>query len=425
MNTAIDIINSNDNIFLTGPGGTGKSYIIKAIMEEVGSDYICTASTGIAAIPIDGVTLHRALGLGLFKGKVSSLYSQMEKKKGLLQKWRSAKGLIIDEISMADISVFVRASKLMSLIRDDPRPWGGLRLILSGDFLQLPPVEVYQEKDETYVYLFEHPVWDLLNLRTVILDTPHRFTTRDFFDILSDARHGVLSQRLKDMVKLCNRKPVKHETGIVPTVIFPINKDVDAYNKAKLDKLPGKEVMYPATYRSTFNGQDILTKKDMKERLLKDTRAQDQLILKEGAQVMLMVNTLHDSLCNGSRGVVTSFDGVPVVRFLNGLELHVKPNTWNVGSPREVDGKLEWENHRITQIPLRLAYAATAHKTQGMTLDSAYLCVDRCFTPNHIYVMLSRCKDPEYIYINGWSEEIFSQCRPDKKVIDFYSKIKN
>jgi ATP-dependent DNA helicase PIF1 len=424
MDIAEQILNDRRNTFISGPGGCGKSYIIKAIMKQrTSGTTICTATTGIAAIPIEGHTLHRALGLGLFKGKVSSLYAQMEKRKGLVKKWREAQELIIDEISMMDISVFVRASALMSLIRDDPRPWGGLRLILSGDFLQLPPVEHYSDGGINYKYLFQHPIWEELDLHTIVLNEPHRFTTRHFFDVLNDARYGILSDRLKEVVKGCSRPPERHKTGITPTVIFSTNVDVDDFNNKKLAQLPGEEHKYEALFRSTFRGSDIPVKKEMKDRLLKDTRAQENLILKVGAQVMLMVNTLNDSLCNGSRGVVVGFreaDDVPIVRFLNEMELPIKINTWTIGSPREVDGDLEWESHKIVQLPIRLAYAATAHKTQGMTLDSAYLCMDRCFVPNHIYVMLSRCKDPQHIFIKGWSEQKFAECSPDKDAIKLY-----
>lgn len=422
------ILNSSDNIALLGPGGTGKSYLIKELMKENNGNMLCTASTGIAAIPINGVTLHRALGMGLFKGKVPSLHKQMEGKPALVKKWRTIDTLIIDEISMLDISVFVRASQLMSLIRDDKRPWGGIRLVLSGDFLQLPPVETYREGGKTYTYLFEHPIWKKMDLKPIILNTPYRFVSNEFFEILGDIRYGVLSDRVKDMVKSCIRKIEKHPTGIVPTIVMSINNDVDEFNREKLARLPGEEHSYSAIWSSTFRGEPIPMKKAMKDNILKSTRIQDNLVLKRGAQVMLMVNTVNDSLCNGSRGVVIGFgDGdLPLVRFLNGMELLIKPNTWpSFGSPREVDGELEWENHKVTQIPLRLAYAATAHKTQGMTLDTAVLCVDRCFASNHIYVMLSRCRDPKHMYIIGWDEDKFRECAPDPSVVEFYKAIES
>lgn len=431
MDVIKDILNSTDNIALLGAGGTGKSYIIKEIMKERKVGILCTASTGIAAIPIGGVTLHRALGLGLFKGDVMSLYKQLEKKKNLIRKWKTIDTLIIDEISMLDIGVFVRASALMSIVRDDRRPWGGIRLILSGDFLQLPPVEIYRDSDSgnAYTYLFEHPIWNSMNLRPIILDTPHRFVSKDFFDILSDARYGILSDRLKDLIEECgNRKIEKHPTGIIPTIVMCTNKDVDAYNKSKLDKLPGEEVVYECKWSSSFDGQTIPTKKEMKNYILKSTRTQEKLVLKKGAQVMLMINTIDDSLCNGSRGVVIGFtngdSGLPIVRFLNGMEIPIGYNTWSgFGVPRDTDKGIEWEKHTITQIPLRCCWSLTQFKTQGCTLDTAVLVLENSFAAGSVYVSLSRIRDPTYLYIRGYDHNIFEKCKPHTKVVDFYRQL--
>lgn len=422
MDLIDEMLNSSSNFFLTGSGGCGKSYLIKELKSKSDDGMLITASTGIAAINVEGCTLHRALGLRLFKGTVDSLEAQMRKREGLMKKWRSIHTLVIDEISMFDIGTFVRASQLMSRIRSNKRPWGGIKVILGGDMLQLPVIKKYKEDGITYSYLFEHPVWQEMDIQVRVLDTPYRYVSRDFFDTLSDVRYGVLSDRVKDLIKQCTRKPEKHPSGIIPTVVFSHNADVDGYNNEKLARLPGEEHEYIATFVSTFNGERIETTKERKDSILDHTRVSEVLRLKINCQVLLMVNTIHDNLANGSRGVVIGFDdnNVPLVRFMNGLELPIPLNTWDEGHPREIHGRLEWENHRVTQIPLRLGYSVSAHRCQGLTLDTAYLSLSRAFCPGHLYIMMSRCRDPQHMYLSGFDEKIWHKCRPDPSVVQFY-----
>jgi len=423
------ILTSKENMLIVGPGGTGKSYLFKEIKSRSDKRLLVCASTGVAAINIEGFTLHRALGLRLFKGTIDSLEEQMRRKDKLMKKWRSIDTLIIDEVFMLDIGTFIRASEVISRIRDDPRPWGGIRLLLGGDPLQLPPVKVYKVevdgKERSYKYLFQHPIWEKLNLSPIILNTPYRYVSTEFYDTLSDIRFGILSDRVKELVKRCSRKPVKHPTGIIPTVIMSVNEDVDTYNNYKLEKLPGEPVNYEAVFSCTYEGRNIPVTKEKKELILENTRVQEILTLKVGAQVMLMVNTIHETLANGSRGVVIGFndDGIPMVRFMNGLELPIPHNTWDMGIPRDEKGYTEWENYKVRQIPLRLAYAITSHKSQGATIDTAYISFSRVFCPSQIYIMMSRCRDPEYMFLSGWDEKVWEKCLPDKDAIKFYRSL--
>jgi ATP-dependent DNA helicase PIF1 len=432
------ILTSKDNMLIVGPGGTGKSYLFRHIKDRSDSRLLVCASTGVAAINIEGFTLHRALGLRLFKGSVDSLVNQMRKKKKLLSKWMSVTTLIIDEVFMLDIGTFIRASEVISIIRDDPRPWGGIRLLLGGDPLQLPPIKTYNEEEEiddsggdskkkrsSYKYLFQHPIWKRLNLQPIVLNTPYRYVSTEFYDTLSDIRFGILSDRVRELIKRCSRKPVKHPTGIIPTVIMSVNDDVDTYNNYKLGKLPGDPISHIAVFTCTYDGRSMPVSDEKKHMILENTRVQEVLSLKVGAQVMLMVNTIHDTLANGSRGVVVGFndDNIPIVRFMNELELPIPHNTWDMSIPRDEKGYVEWEHYKVRQIPLRLAYAITSHKSQGATIDTAYISFSRVFCPSQIYIMMSRCRDPEYMFLSGWDEKVWEKCLPDKDAIEFYRSL--
>ena len=514
------------NIFLTGAGGVGKSFQSERIIEYLKQNISVCAPTGAAAIQVGGVTIHSLLGQGLFVGTVDSLVERMMKIRGgdLVKQWCTMDTLLIDELSMTDVSLFVRASKVIQAIRrhvyeypwkynglkvsgiksekDLDKPWGGIRLILVGDFLQLPPIQPYVEQigiviekggdgndielpvTKSYRYLFEHPIWTEIDPYVIYLNEPKRFMTGDideeeaneYFHILGDIRLGILSERVKQFMSECSKKPQakkfpcieeynasitsltagvhgmsigtenKKEAIIFPTVLIATNKEVDKHNMDQLKKLQGEEHTYHATFRCNSR-TTVMSKEDMTRSCL----APDPLTLKIGAQVMLLTNKLDLGLCNGSRGVVVGFKEVrgtrieqrigdnnnpnnspiinsseclPIVQFMNGRIIAIEPYTWSCTLRTKGLSTDEKPRASLTQIPLRLAYALSIHKAQGISLDSVYLSLSSCFAPGQLYVALSRCRSRANTFIKDWDEKSFWKCRPDKKAIEFYANLK-
>lgn len=440
-----ELVHGTDNLFVTGSAGTGKSYLMSHVTPMMDENTIVTASTGIAAIQIEGCTFHKFLGMGLFKGSAQSLLSQMlVKRKNHVDLFKKIHTLIFDEISMADIGTVIRASKVIGAIREDVddvdmvvTPFGGIRMVFVGDFLQLPPIQVYGESSinpetgeetvRTYRYLFEHPIWDAMKIKVIHLTIPKRYDPMDkddnvdFTGALLDVRMGTLSDRVKKLIGFCSRAPIVID-GIRPTVLIATNREVDSHNIRELKSLDGPEHEYASLFRAFAESEDISTTKDD---MIRNIGVADRLKLKIGAQVMLMVNTVHDRLCNGSRGVVVGFNemGVPIVRFLNDITMDIHHHIWRSTMKVMKGDRLVRHTVELTQIPLRLAWASTIHRSQGCTLDSVYLDIGTCFASGQLYVALSRCKDYHNMFVKGWKESVFNRCLPYKNAVKFYEDL--
>lgn len=412
------------NVFITGGAGTGKSYLSREIAKKNGHVQV-TSSTGISALQVGGVTLHRLLGLGLCEGSPASLAYRMKKRPKLYSMWKNMKTLIIDEISMLDVGLFVRVSEMMKLVRENDRPWGGIQLILVGDFLQLPPVKLYKDEDgTTYKYLFQHPIWKELDLHIINLTESKRTSDKAYFEFLNDVRLGLHTDRVKEMITARSIEPVKRR-GIVPTFLISTNKEVDSFNMSMLMKLPPiSDTISTHQYTGSFSSNipdGIIDEDKIMNDVARQCLAPNPLHLRNGAQVMLLVNMPEYELCNGSRGVVIGFNSTnePIVRFKNGQVLTIEPHCWK--STITIGDDRYWASW--THMPIKLAYAVTIHKSQGLTLDSAIVRLDTCFTPGMMYVALSRCRDPSDMYIVGWSDDSYRRCAPSHEVVNFYRNI--
>lgn len=439
------------NIFITGPGGCGKSYLLQQIISKLDEKVYVTGSTGISAINVGGVTLHRMAGLGLGDGSIETLVNKMRKTKRLLNLWRSMKILAIDEIGFLDIEYFEKLSAILQIVRNSPYPFGGIQLILIGDFLQLGPIK------KENGYLFQRDIWEKLNLTTVYLCKPKRFMKNidendeifnrvisvlvgdsseklikeeytygdhPFFDMLNMVRYGVpdptvrqfFAERISKTDELGDDLLNPKKSQIIPTVLIATNKEVDSHNRDELNKLNTEEVKFKAIYTSSMVSPIIKM-----EEMLKSIGLPECVTLKVGAQVMLTRNMFERNLCNGSRGRILSFaNGIPVVEFMDGEKVSIASHEW---TQKMLVDREEWFS--IIHIPLKLAWATTIHKSQGLTLDNVCLDLSTCFSPGHIYVSMTRCRNPENIYIMKYGAGVYKKCAPDIATVEFYKNLES
>lgn len=374
-------VRQGKSVFFTGSAGTGKSYLLRALVDTLPKETTwVTAMTGMAALNIGGRTLHSQAGIGLAVRSAADLALFMKPKKRAA--WRKCRTLIIDEVSMLSMELFEKLDKVAQCVRGDPRPFGGVRLILSGDFFQLPPVSRDSEGPNTQ-FCFESPLWNLAVPVQIELTHVFRQTDAHFVAMLQEVRKGTLSVATIEALTALERA-LPDENSILATRLFPLNDQVDMINTQKLSEIEGEVFLYEA--------EDYVQDEEYRKLLEKNCLAPTQLYLKEGAQVMLLKNLNDDRHVNGSRGVVVGFhpdSKMPRVRFLSGCTLDMEPHVWEYETR---EGSLLATR---TQIPLRLAWAVTIHKSQGQTIDLLEVDLLETFDFGQAYVALSRARTLE------------------------------
>lgn len=382
------------NVFITGPGGVGKSFTIKEIIKAFDDTKIrsaVTASTGAAAILIGGITIHRWSGCDVFAGTGATLAKKILEtsyKQPAKNRWLQTDVLVIDEISMIDGADFDKLEEVARIVRKNPLPFGGLQVILCGDFAQLPPVK------PTGGFCFQAKCWSkvILPENQIELTEIVRQSDASFKRALNEIRLGHVSS---DSVALL-RSRVGAQVGtdlIKPTMLYSRRIDVQTTNITELNKIAGE----PVTIKTidTFVPYSPPDKDKYLETLNRDLQAPPSLQLKIGAQVMLIFNH-SDLLVNGSRGVVVGFEkgALPIVRFLTGETMIIERHKWKV----RIGEKLFFERF---QVPLILAWALTTHKSQGATLDCAEIDIAGCFEYGQAYVALSRVRNLDGLSLKG------------------------
>jgi len=401
------------NIFLTGAGGTGKTYIIQHLVDKykaVNKSYALTSMTGCAALLLGKAkTLHSWAGVGLARESASKLIDVINGSMKLKKKWISTEVLIVDEVSMMDVDLFEKLDEIGRVIRKNLRPFGGIQLIFVGDFFQLPPVDKGISK-----FIFESDLWTKIGFKVIELNTVIRQKDPVFHKILNEARFGILSNESYNILK--ERMGINWNLlEIKPTLLFPKKDIVSNVNIHGLSKLPGPGYIYKVeTICSSKKGDDLIY---ATQKALNNAPYEKELILKVGAQVMLLINKNDGSdLVNGSRGVITGFllNSTPLVKFHSMKEpIPIDKHIWEI----------EGENMTQIQIPLKLAYALTIHKSQGSTLDSALIDIGHnVFECGQAYVALSRVKSLESLYIHNISASAF---KAHPKVKKFYEELSN
>lgn len=403
---AFDAVMDGHNVFITGPGGTGKSYLIKAIVATMPKERhtAVVALTGCAALLLGcgAKTLHSWAGIGLGKESADALVAAIKKKtwKPALRNWLRTKTLIIDECSMMQPELLEKLDIIGRRIRGSVAPFGGMQVLFFGDFYQLPPV------DRTAVgtkFLFQSAQWPEIVDKTIQLTEIVRQADPAFQDLLNAARRGSLKdEHIATLQSRCDL-PWREEV-IRPTLLFSRRAEVDMINSANLESLEGELQKYGVATvvdaemgGGRHNMSDAGTKAAI-EGQDKDAAYDTELTLRVGAQVMLIYNLdPGEGLVNGSRGVVRRFvqvpggETLPVVLFKNGKEIAVARAKWELE---------DFKGVYRSQVPLRLAYAITIHKCQGSTLDSAMVDIGQnVFEFGQAYVALSRVKSLESLYV--------------------------
>jgi len=386
---ALTILKTGANVFLTGEPGSGKTHTINefvAWLRASGIEPSVTAATGIAATHVGGMTLHSWSGIGIAESLSHADVDRIASKEHIAKRIAKAKVLIIEEISMLSSATFEMADAICREVRRVDYPFGGLSVILVGDFFQLPPIS--RGNDAHFAYASK--VWRDLNLLTCYLTEQYRQDDTEFLGVLSAIRSGEVGELHREC--LVSRQVSASEILSVSEVpkLFSHNADVDRINSAELGKLPGKST----TFKMSSKGKDSFV-----EGLKRGCLSPDILELKEGAAVMFTKNSPQGRFVNGTLGLISgwSSDGSPIVKTKDGLRITTEPMEWQL----EEQGKVKAS---VSQYPLRLAYAMTVHKSQGMSMDAAIIDLSKAFEYGQGYVALSRVRRLSGVYLTGLNE---------------------
>lgn len=445
QNVAFQKYMEKKNLFITGPGGTGKSKLIHTIIHHannLGKKVQVCAMSGCAAVLLNcnARTVHSWFGLRLARGTHEDILKSIYFNKKVCSDIRKTDLLIIDEVSMMSQKIFeVVVHALKSVRRNYSHPTGGLQLIFTGDFFQLPPVGSDAEP-KTMNMCFESEEWyKTFSLENHIqLHTMFRQTDPTYIKVLMEIRKGTISQESIDILTQQLDKKYDETTDIIPTKLFAVNAKANHVNSMMYGKLKDPEFEYHfscetncTTYLETgapIPAQLLRASEDLtnveKERelefIVSNIPCDKTIRLKKGAFVMCVNNlNLDRGICNGSQGVIVGFvkqgeinQYYPRVKFHNGVEMTITPSYWQSES---------FPSLAIGQIPLKLAWALTIHKIQGATLDTAEMDIGgSVFEYGQMYVALSRVKNLDGLYLIDFQP---SKIKANPKVIDFYNQL--
>ena len=400
---SLNILKTGANVFLTGEPGSGKTYTINLYLNylrERGVAVAVTASTGIAATHLNGMTIHSWSGLGVRQELTDYDLDKLTQDERLVKRLRQARVLVIDEVSMLAAKTLDLVDRLCKELRGSLEPFGGLQVIVVGDFFQLPPVTRGGERAQ---FAYEARVWPAAQFIICYLSEQHRQEDSNFLAVLAALRAGKWTESHR--AALAGR--VVAESGsshIGLTKLFPHNADVDRLNHEELAKLSAT----PRHFAMKTSGAPGLV-----EGLKRNCLSPETLSLKVGAKVMFTKNSVERKFVNGTTGEVTGFqpmDHYPLVKTRQGKIIVAEPLEWTVQAGERVLA-------RVTQVPLRLAWAITVHKSQGMSLDAALIDLKQAFEYGQGYVALSRVRSLAGLHLLGFNERAL-EVHPEVKARD-------
>lgn len=470
-----NVVDLGESVFFTGAAGTGKSFLLKQVVQGLKrsrseSELAITATTGLAAYHVGGQTLHRWAGIRTGEGPVSSHVQYIRNTPGVRENWRKCKVLVIDEVSMLDAQLLDKLEEIGRLIRGNSRPFGGIQVVLTGDFFQLPPVSATKQPDGGGGLCFEAKCWPRVIGQCIVLSKIFRQKDNRLVKMLNAMRIGELGPDMVEEFKKLARK-VEYDDGLEPTELYPVRWQVDSANRSKMQALSGAVFTYNALDSSTF---------DSSQKLLDQLICYKTLELKIGAQVLLIRN-LTDQLINGRRGVVLTFmsdlewaslgplllqnqralevynavinaaadhsvvraeveeiefpdsdtklrfqaalnsplkSKLPIVDFRFGQVVPIERTDFTAMS----GGRGQFSEVTRNQIPLVPSWALSIHKAQGQTLDRLVVDLGHVFEAGQAYVAVSRATSYDRLEIRGFSKD---KVRVHPRVSDFYRSLQS
>ncbi len=389
--TALHILKLGHTTFLTGAAGAGKSYVLReyiTYLKKHGVRYAVTASTGIASTHINGTTIHAWSGIGVKHKLHAYELDTLEEKQNLYKRWNETQVLIVDEVSMLHASFLDMLDILGKHMRRNNKPFGGIQVVFTGDFFQLPPVtrptDEYENKE---VFAFTSDAWKKAKPVVCYLTEQYRQDDDKLASILQAIRNGEIEEDHYEMLKEASEN--KHVGDHIK--LYTHNANVDEINMEEFGKIEGDT----KTYNMITKG-----KAQIVASLKNNCLADEVLQLKIGAKVICIKNAQDRSYVNGSMGKVATFDndGMPVIELVSGKRITIQADSWKI----EEDGKVKAE---LQQLPVKLAWAITVHKSQGMTLDKAEIDLSRSFASGQGYVALSRLRSMDGLYLKGFNNQ--------------------
>ncbi len=420
---ALAILKSGKNAFITGPAGSGKTFVLNRFIDWLrssGANAAITASTGIAATHLDGITLHSWTGMGVRDSLSKAEMKDLLKRGYLRRRFSRADVLVIDEISMLSRTQLDLADLIFREFKQVDAPFGGVQTVLCGDFFQLPPIarkkepigaknvsqsslDFAKEDGALSGFSYHARAWEGLNPQICYLDEQYRQSDQEFLAALNAIRDNAAGSRVENYLN--SRVNAKIGLPVEPTKLYTHNVDVDIENNLELQKISGKEFRYK---------MELIGPAALAERLQKGCLAPAMLRLKVGARVMFVKNNFEEGYVNGTLGEVVDLDDDRVrVRTARGA-IDVGPAAWHIAE----EGKIKAE---INQYPLRLAWAITVHKSQGMSLDAARVDLRQSFEPGMGYVALSRVCSSAGLSLAGFNK---ISLRVNDEVLEFDKNLK-
>ncbi|SCU86730.1 LAMI_0D03378g1_1 [Lachancea mirantina] len=482
------IVWKRQNVFYTGSAGTGKSVVLRELIRQLKSRYgdagvAVTASTGLAAVSIGGITINRFSGIGIGVGSVQKLAAQVQRNKTNSERWKRTAVLIVDEVSMIDGTFLDKMDFVARHVRKVPhRPFGGIQLVFTGDFFQLPPVGERGPSASKPPFCFESKVWKAAFEKTICLTNVFRQKDQELVDLLNNIRFGTVTPEIARAVRQYERE-VEYEDGIMPTELYPTRREVEMSNRRMLERLPGESKVFEASDQATSDNPQLLKN-------LEALMAEKRVVLKEEAQVM-MIKNVDESLVNGSVGKVLYFTtellhhkslelypatrigdpdlvfdmrlvcrciGLSAAVYTDELraEINARPSQrqeylnlllrvaereepkmafpmvrfstpfngfrYELILPTDFTIDVPGQNSSVsrTQLPLILCWALSIHKAQGQTVDRLKVDLAKIFEEGQVYVALSRAVSKQRLQIVNFNPRAI---KANEKVKEFYKTL--